>query len=209
MLVGSTMAQALPMHTITAEDRVKLIGEATSEVSVAKTLVETVWNFADVGGSPWNSSLRVTEKPSPLDGGFDEVDVRWDVEHLVGPHTQDINPGSAVFVTLNFSAGDAGPFFFQAGPFISEHPSTEPDHEHVDRFRLIIAGNVEIQPVHLPGIITYRQIISNYTVTYIAEHVRVPELGSSMLCGSGVVLAAIGIRRQRRVTPTTSKKSIR
>ena len=166
-----------------------------------------VTNLVDIPGTPWESTSTITE----LVGlSADSVSVSWTIQHLMGPHSEDINPNPDEPVTLSvsFTAAAVGAFLAPAPLTIVDHPTTGPD-PHFDRLQLLIAGNVT------SGLFGHLNI-SHYEITYDALHCLeiqgtacvtgttlppafAPEPGTFLLVSTGLAIGlAASLRRRLR-----------
>ncbi len=166
----------------------------TTVDAISGTLLATDHDLVDLPNTPWQSDSHITETAAYL-GGADSLQVDWTVQHLQGPHTEDINPGPLVVSgPLVFTATIAGPFavaFPAVGSALFPHPTTGLPHD--DSFIVSISGVVESLPI-VPFVVD-RLAITSYTITYQAFHL-VPEPGSLAIAALGAVLLVVAERKR-------------
>lgn len=121
-----------------------------------------IHSLVDIPGTPWVSNSRIVES-----AGFtaDSLSVTWDMQHILGPHAEDVNPNPAVgLLSLSFTPTAAGVFSLFTTPFPVPvtHPITNPG-THFDLLFLSMAVNVGT------GVLGHLDI-NGYTIDYRAEH---------------------------------------
>ena len=126
-----------------------------------------IHNLVDIPGTPWVSSSRIVESAGLT---ADSVSVSWTMQHVLGPHDDDVNPNPNMPVTLNtsFTAAAPGGFSVPTVTRVVEHPrpAGEP---HFDILNLVLFGEVTA------GLLGHLDIAS-YRVGYLAFHCEVVDV---------------------------------
>jgi len=158
--------------------------DLTGSVTFPTLLDPGIHILVDIPGTPWVSNSTIVEQFGLT---ADSLAVSWTIQHILGPHPEDVDPAGSHTLSGTFTAAAPGPFGFAfglgldmgnpiwftvpsavgGGPplagLIASHPTTM-GAPHVDVFGLFLSGFVTADPLF--G--TLR--ITNYKFSYVAEH---------------------------------------